>query len=159
LNEFNHCLCVCILVETRYKVLQEFEHHPHGLILVLKELSLRLQKVEEHVLVQELPSSFVLLDSVTIPPFGLSDVHLLIKVFHTANPIYVSLGDFDLCKENSILNSDHWEVVVLSVVLRLEGNTKCAPLLILSDILFGRWHNTIEALYPLIRLLLLLLQD
>jgi len=132
-------------------------YHPHSFNLVLKELSLRLEKVEEHVLVQELPSSLELLDCVTVPPFGLSDVHFLIKVFHAADPIYVSLGDFDLGEEYSILNSYHWEVVVLSVVLRLESNTECAPLLILSDVLFGSRHNTIEALDPLIRLLLLLL--
>ena len=98
-------------------------YHPHSFILVLKELSLRLKKVKEHVLVQELPSSLVLLDCVTVPPFGLPNVHFLIKVFHAADPIYVSLRYFDLGKEYSILNSDHWEVIVLSVVLRLEGNT------------------------------------
>lgn len=98
-------------------------HHPHSFILVLKELSLRLEKIEEHVLVQELPSSLVLLDCVTVPPFRLSDVHLLIKVFHAADPIYVRLRYFDLGEEYSILYSDHWEVIVLSVVLRLEGNT------------------------------------
>jgi hypothetical protein len=63
------------------------------------------------------------LDCIAVPPFGLSDVHFLIKVFHAADPNYVSLRYFDLGKEYSILNSNHWEVVVLSVVLRLEGNT------------------------------------
>ncbi len=128
-------------------------HHPHSLILVLEELCLRLEKVKEDVLVQELPSSLVLLDRVTVPPFGLSDIHLFIKVFHAADPIYVSLRDFDLREEYPIIYSDHWEVVVLSVVLILEGNTEGAPLLVLIDVLFGRRHYTIETLDPFIRLL------
>ena len=96
------------------------------------------------------------MDGVTVPPFGLSDFHFLIKVFYAADPIYVSLGNFDLGEEYSIINSDHWEVIVLSVVLRLKGNTESAPLLILSYVLFCCWHNTIEALDTLIRLILLL---
>ena len=146
LDEFNDSLSIFVLAESWDQIFYESVDLSYNLVLIFENFCVRLQKVKKVVWIEELATSFKFLDSIGIPPFGVSDVHLLVHIFNTPDSIDVTLGNLDFSQKYPVIHSDHGEFIIFTVIPALKGNTKCASLLVLINNLFCRRHNTVETL-------------